>query len=238
MSPTRARAARIVLVTGTDTDVGKTVVTAALAARCLAAGGGVHVHKPLQTGVGPADVGDVDRVQRLVPGAECSEGTRLTDPLAPGTAARREGVVLPDVAQRARELVALAGSLGERGVETLLVEGAGGLLVEIDSAGDTLRELAQCLVDAGAQVEVVVVTRAGLGTLNHTALTLEALAGLPVAGVVLGAVPEQPGLAERCNLEDLAAVVGGPLLGALPAGVGDWPAERFTEAAPGWLSWP
>ena len=75
---------------------------------------------------------------------------------------------------------------------------------------------------------MLVVAGAGLGTLNHTALTLEALAArkLACAGVVIGSWPAQPGLAERCNLRDLETVAGQPLAGMLPAGAGQ--ADRAT----------
>jgi dethiobiotin synthetase len=73
---------------------------------------------------------------------------------------------------------------------------------------------------------VVVVTLPGLGTLNHTALTLRALAGVDVAGVVIGRWPAQPGLAERCNVADLAAA---GLVGVLQDGLAA--VEDFEAAA-------
>jgi dethiobiotin synthetase len=78
-----------------------------------------------------------------------------------------------------------------------------------------------------------VVTAAGLGTLNHTALTLEALATrkLACAGVVVGRWPADPGLAERCNLDDLVTVAGGPLAGLLPEGLGALAPATFLAAA-------
>jgi hypothetical protein len=78
-----------------------------------------------------------------------------------------------------------------------------------------------------------VVTTAGLGTLNHTALTLEALAarGLPLAGLVIGSWPDRPGLADRSNVADLEALAGGPLSGALVAGAGRLGRAAFCRAA-------
>ncbi len=76
---------------------------------------------------------------------------------------------------------------------------------------------------------MLVVARAGLGTLNETALTCEALRarGLACAGVVIGAWPADPDLAARCNLEDLEAYAGAPLVGRLPGGRGRaWGARR------------
>jgi dethiobiotin synthetase len=77
------------------------------------------------------------------------------------------------------------------------------------------------------------VAAAGLGTLNHTALTLEALAArkLTPAGVVIGSWPRRPGLAELANLTDLQAVAGGPLAGVMPEGAGGLDRAGFLAAA-------
>jgi dethiobiotin synthetase len=218
---------RVVLVTGTSTGVGKTVVTAALAAT---AAGSVVVVKPVQTGIADGD-SDAREVRRLT-GMPVEEWTTLDEPLAPDTAARRQGVPIPPVAEYADRIRALVGS-----VDTLVVEGAGGLLVRLDGQGGTLLDLAALLVEAGVPVEVVVVAAAGLGTLNHTELTIDALRarGVPVAGVVVGAWPAEPGLAERCNLEDLPRIAGVPLLAAVPEGAGALDREAFLAAAPGWF---
>jgi dethiobiotin synthetase len=79
---------------------------------------------------------------------------------------------------------------------------------------------------------VLVAAQAGLGTLNHAALTLEALAArrLTLAGVVTGAWPGRPGLAERCNVADLAALAGGLLAGAVPGGAARQAAFRRVAA--------
>jgi dethiobiotin synthetase len=91
--------------------------------------------------------------------------------------------------------------------------------------------MADLAVSLGAPA--VVVARAGLGTLNHTALTVEALRvrGLRCAGVVVGAWPAAPDLAARCNLDDLPAVTGVALLGALPEDSGGLAAAGFAEVA-------
>lgn len=222
---------RVILVTGTDTEVGKTVVTAALAAS-LGRDRTVAVLKPAQTGVGDGDPGDADEVRRLSGVQSVHEGTRLRDPLAPTTAARREGVALPSVAEHAATVRELAATH-----DAVLVEGAGGLLVGLDSDGAGLPELASALeVPFG----FVVVVRAGLGTLNHSALTIEALRrrGHPVLGLVVGSVPRVPGLAEQTNLADLEAVTGVPLIGLVPAGAGNMPPPEFRSAAPSWFGPP
>jgi dethiobiotin synthase len=211
----------ITVVTGTSTGVGKTVATAALAVTTR----GALVVKPVQTGAADGD-SDAREVHRLT-GAEVQEWTTLEEPLAPDTAARRQGVEIPTVAAYAERILALPA-------EAVVVEGAGGLLVRLDAEGGTLLDLA-ALLSAATDVEVVVVVAAGLGTLNHTELTVDALRrrGLTVRGLVVGAWPDSPGLAELCNLDDLQRVA--PLLAVLPAGAGGLDREAFVAAAPGWF---
>ncbi|MGQ0572757.1 MAG: dethiobiotin synthase [Pseudonocardia sp.] len=212
----------VLVVTGTGTGVGKTVVTAAVAALALAAGARVAVLKPAQTGVGLGEPGDADEVRRLVPGVTARELARYPEPLAPATAAARARlppVTAARAAGAARELAAAH--------DLVLVEGAGGLLVRL-AGDDTLADVADLL---GAPV--LVVAAAGLGTLNHAALTVAALQarGLSCAGLVIGAWPADPGLAERCNLADLPAVTGVALLGALPDGAATLPPGAFADVA-------
>jgi dethiobiotin synthetase len=220
--------ARVVIVTGTSTGVGKTVATAALAATAT---GSVTVVKPVQTGVADGMPGDVDDVRRLT-GADAHELTTLDDPLAPDTAARRAGVTIPLVAEHADRIRELAESH-----DTVIVEGAGGLLVRLDTDGGTLLDLAADLART-LTVDVVVVTAAGLGTLNHTELTVAALRarGLEPAGLIIGSWPVEPDLAEQCNLEDLPRVTGLPLLAVLPEGVGALPREEFGSQSAGWFT--
>ncbi|MGW5423896.1 dethiobiotin synthase [Streptomyces sp. NPDC003943] len=218
----------IIVITGTGTEVGKTVVTAALAATATSAGRSVAVLKPAQTGVGPGEPGDADDVARLSGAATTAELARFPEPLAPGTAARRAGMA----PVRPAEVADAARKLAEEH-DLVLVEGAGGLLVRFDEDGGSLADAAALL---GAPV--LVVAQAGLGTLNTTELTAEALRarGIEQLGVVVGSWPEEPGLAERCNLTDLPEVAGAPLLGVVPAGVGALDPEAFRAAAPTWLA--
>lgn len=218
----------VIVVTGTGTEIGKTIVTAALAAVATADGRSVAVLKPAQTGVAPGEAGDADEVVRLSGAVTGAELARFPEPLAPGTAARRAGMapVRPDeVAEAARKLA--------EEHDLVLVEGAGGLLVRFDEDGGTLADAAGLL---GAPV--LVVAPAGLGTLNSTALTAEALRarGIAQLGVVVGSWPADPGLAELCNLADLPEAAGAPLLGAVPAGAGALSPEAFRTAAAGWLA--
>jgi dethiobiotin synthetase len=203
----------VLVVTGTDTGVGKTVATAALACSARLAGVDVAVCKPVQTG-SPRD-DDLAEVARLSRVSALYGRWRYPEPLAPAAAAERAGMALPTRDE-------LAGSITSVDAKLTLVEGAGGLLVELGEGGATLRDLAS---DLGAPVLVVV--SPGLGTLNHTALTLEALAaqGIPCAGLVIGAWPREPGVAEvgnRAALGRLAAVRA-----VLPAGAGILGAEDF-----------
>ncbi len=220
----------IVVVTGTGTGIGKTVVTAALASL----GRRVAAVKPAQTGVLPGEPGDLDVVAALGGAVTVLEPVRLPDPLAPDTAARRAGVALPTVAQTAAQVAGLVA-----GHDLVLVEGAGGLLVRLDAEGGTLADLALVLRELGHPPRVVVVVEAGLGTRNATELTVEALRarGLEPAGLVVGSWPAEPGLAERCNLTDLDRT-GVPMLGRVPEGAGSLAPERFRAAAASWLRLP
>lgn len=224
---------RIVVVTGTSTGVGKTVATAAFALRASASGT-VTVVKPAQTGIGPAhpdEVADADEVHRLT-GCAVQEFTCLEDPLAPDTAARLRGVRIPPVAEYADRIRVLAEFH-----DTVVVEGAGGLLVRLDTDGGTLLDLAAELAES-LTVEVVVVVAAGLGTLNHAELTVGALRarGLEPAGLVIGSWPADPGLAERCNADDLPRVTGVPVVATVPAGSGALSREEFVAASPAWFA--
>ncbi|MEU8031922.1 dethiobiotin synthase [Streptomyces sp. NPDC049099] len=218
----------VLVITGTGTEIGKTVTTAAVAAAALAAGRSVAVLKAAQTGVGPDERGDADEVAWLAGPVTAAELARYPEPLAPGTAARRAGMapVHPhEVADRAGKLAA--------DHDLVLVEGAGGLLVRFDAAGGTLADAAR-LLDA----PVLVVTQAGLGTLNTTELTALELRrrGLELAGIVIGSWPGSPDLATRCNVTELPEVAAAPLLGAIPSGAGALAPADFRTAAPTWLA--
>ena len=129
----------------------------------------------------------------------------LEAPLAPSVAAKLAGrtVRLTDALPGFAELC--------RRHEFVVVEGAGGLAVPIEGRA-TMRDLA-----AAMGLPVLIVARAGLGTINHTALTVEyaRAGGLEVAGIVFGDYPEAPGLAERTNAEAVEALTGVPVLGVI-----------------------
>ncbi|GAA5229921.1 dethiobiotin synthase [Arthrobacter cryoconiti] len=230
------KAASITFVTGTDTDVGKTIATAALAATLAARGGAVAVYKPTQTGIsGTEEPGDKDEVTRLSGVHASHEGIRLRDPMAPVAAAAREQRSLPSLADHVGAIVGLADEY-----DHVLVEGAGGVLVELDGERHTLVDLATVLRARTAQTQtataLVVVCRSGLGTLNHTLLTLEALVhrGLPADGLVIGSWPESPSIIERSN-RDFFESLETPFLGALPAGASALEPAIFQQLAPQWI---
>ena len=216
---------RVLVVTGTDTGVGKTTVTAALAA---AARGSVVMVKPTQTGTDEGEPTDAEVVRALA-GCDVEEYVSLAEPLAPETAARRAGVTLPTVAEHAARIAALTSRY-----DLVLVEGAGGVLVRLDSDGRTILDLAAELPDP----DFVVVCAAGLGTLNHTELTVAAIEewGFRPVGLVIGSWPSDPGLAETCNRDDLPRVTGVPLWGAVPAGAGALEPAEFRAQSTGWLT--
>lgn len=151
-------------VTGTDTGVGKTVLSAALMLRYPEA----VYWKPIQTGTNDNAADDTAEVRRLCGGRVIDIGVRLPDPVSPHLAARRAGIRI--------ELPSLDGSAGIR-----IVEGAGGVLVPINES-ETMADLITLL-----GLPVIVAARSTLGTINHTLLTLEALRTrkLRTAGVVM-----------------------------------------------------
>jgi malonyl-CoA O-methyltransferase len=163
-----------IFVTGTDTGVGKTVAAAALMHRFRGAGP-LRYWKPIQTGIEIDD--DTATVRRL---GACSEeelfnqGVRLPKPVSPHLAAHWAGQRI-DLAEL-RGLV----EFDDDGT-TWIVEGAGGLLVPVNET-QTMADWIACLA-----LPVLVVARSGLGTINHTLLTLEALQAraLRVAGVMM-----------------------------------------------------
>ncbi|MEV4316432.1 dethiobiotin synthase [Actinocrispum sp. NPDC049592] len=213
----------VIVITGTSTGVGKTIVTSAIAAVAMAEGRRVAVIKAAQAGLEPDGTGDLDVVRRLAAPTTTRELARYLEPLAPATAARRSG--MPTV--RPADIAAAAVEL-EESHELVLVEGAGGLLVRFDDDGATIADAAWAM-----GVPVVIVAQAGLGTLNHTALTAEVLLrrGINTVGVVVGSWPADPDLATRCNVEDLPVAAGAPLLGVLPEGAGGLDGPAFLEVA-------
>jgi dethiobiotin synthetase len=227
--------AQILFITGTDTGVGKTITTAAIAAT-LATRPNRHGHnrnsiavdKPVQTGVSAHEYGDIDVVRHLTE-VTPTEGIRLRRPMAPVAAAHRQAATLPSVTDHATRIEGLAHAH-----DHVLVEGAGGLLVHLDSARRTIADLAALF---GHRAAVIVVVRSGLGTLNHTELTLHALThrGLPIAGLVIGSWPPKPDDIDLDNRRYLSCLEV-PLLAAIPANSSQLEPDTFRATAPTWFT--
>ena len=200
-----------VFVTGTDTNVGKTWIAAGIAAVWRRWGLPATYFKPVQSGCSeesgrlvPTDARLAQELAGIAEPLELLTPIALRLPLAPGVAAEREGVPV-DLHQVARALEELAGRY-----QFFVVEGAGGLYVPLVGTRFLVLDLVRWL-----RLPLLVVARAGLGTINHTALTVMAArqAGLPVAGVILNRYPIAPGLAEETNPGVIAAITETPVLG-------------------------
>lgn len=189
-------------VTGTDTDVGKTIVTAGLALALRRAGHEPTIVKPVQTGVRPEEEGDAQRAGRLA-GVAHRELARYAKPADPWSAALAEGAEPPTAAELARAIEAIDGAV--------VVEGAGGLLAPLN-ANEPIAAIAR---ESGLPVMLVVGLR--LGCLNHTLLALASCRdlGLRVAG---GVLVERWGPASEEYVSDVRRVLQGKLriLGILP----------------------
>ena len=210
----------IIAVTGTNTDVGKTVATAAIAAVLKRRGFDVVAAKPIQTGE-EAGQGDASAVAKLA-GIETFERWRYPEPLAPNLAARRAGIQTPSLDEVTEWIRSLDAP--ER---VVLVEGAGGLLVRL--ADDyTLADIAKA---TGAPL--VVVTSLGLGSLNLAELTcVHARAtGLEVLGLIGGSMPDNPNLPTRLNVEEMPEVTDAEYWGHLPEGCGRLSQDEFADVA-------
>jgi dethiobiotin synthetase len=190
---------RRLFVTGTDTGAGKTFVTAALARRARQLGKKVFAFKPIETGcdrIGGRLVGPDQEIVSEAAGGWQTGPLRglyqLVHPLAPLVAAQVVGTRI-DIHQ----IVHTTNSVPD--VDVLLVEGAGGWRVPITEDED-MSHLARRL-----EAQVVIVARAGLGTINHSLLTVEAVErdGLEIAGVVLSRRPDEDPEFARSNAEQI-----------------------------------
>jgi dethiobiotin synthetase len=199
---------RGLFVTGTDTGVGKSVVTASACAALAARGERVAAFKPVVTGLDdePGEFGhDHDLLASVANAGQTPEDVapyRFGPPLSPHFAAELAGTRVEPA-----QLLETA-----RARELLVCEGVGGLLVPI-TTGYLVRDLAIDL-----ELPVVVAARTGLGTINHTLLTIEAAraAGLNVAGVVMTPWPGAPAQIERSNRQTIECLSGVPLSGLPP----------------------
>jgi dethiobiotin synthetase len=213
-----------VFVTGTGTEVGKTVV-AAVAARTLAdAGLRVAVFKPCVTGLEEGGEADHELLRRAARSTQTDAEIapyRYEPPVSPHLGAALAGEEIDPV--RLREAAEAAAA----GAEAIVCEGVGGLLVPL--SGDYLvRDLA-----AELGYPLAFAAAPGLGTINHTLATIEAAraGGLGIAAVVLTPWPEEPSAVEQSNRETIAALGEVEVL-TLPrldlASPESWPALRLT----------
>ena len=211
MSPPRQR----LFVTGTDTGVGKTVVTSTLVRHWRSAGHHIGAYKPVASGceIGPEGRkhwGDIEAYFGALEGQFPRERIcpqSFPAPLAPPVAARQAGRVVDS------QLLLGGARWWESQVDSLLVEGAGGLLSPLSDT-ESNADLAVAL-----GYPVLVIARSGLGTINHTLLTVEAAQrrGLTVAGVVLNtAQPSGADESVNSNPDELARRCPAPFLGVLP----------------------
>ena len=200
-------------VTATDTEVGKTVVAAGLALVLRERGHNVGVMKPVASGGvdGPDGVVSPDALfLKEAAGVddpmELINPVCLREPLAPTVAAKREGkhVSFEAVLQAFHALKARH--------ETLIVEGVGGLVVPV--AHET--NVADMAEEMG--LPLIIVARPGLGTINHTLLTVEAALHreLRISGIVISRYPADPGVADKTNPHVIEQESGVPVLGLLP----------------------
>ena len=187
------------LVTGTDTGVGKTVVAAGLVLALRAKGRRAVGFKPVETGVSPGATTDAALLARASGEDEplARPVLSLPEALAPAVAASRAGLSVDP-----QEIEARIRALRERH-ESIVVEGAGGVAVPL-AWGYTILDLARHL-----RLPAVVVARAGLGTLNHVWLTVEALVArdIPITAVVLNGLSSPPDLAEATNPASLGRLL-------------------------------
>lgn len=180
-------------VTGTDTDVGKTVVSAA-----LTLGLNAHYWKPIQAGLTPTtDTATVRQWTGLPAKRFLPEAYRLKEPMSPHAAAELEGIEIDTDRILATELPTGAGTV---------VEGAGGLMVPLNARGDMMIDLMH------AYGPVVLVARTSLGTLNHTLLSISELRrrSIGIFGVVLNGEKHE---SNRRAIEKYGEV---PVLGRIP----------------------
>jgi dethiobiotin synthetase len=204
---------RGVFVTGTGTEVGKSVVAAAVCAALAERGERVAAFKPVVTGLDeePGELGrDHELLASVASAGQSPEEVapyRFGPPVSPHLAAELAGVKIEPA-----ELLAAARGLEGRGPtgsarDALVCEGVGGLLVPI-TPGYLVRDLA---VDLG--LPLVVAARTGLGTINHTLLTVEAAraGGLRVTGIVMTPWPDEPTPVERSNRATVERLAGAPV---------------------------
>lgn len=205
------RPSKGIFVTGTDTGVGKTIVSAALSHFLTMRGLNVGVMKPVESGVtDPSGLGNDGKLLQWA--ANSTDAIREISPyrlkasLSPAQAAKSEGCFIDF-----SELVSTAKSLEERH-DYLVVEGAGGLMTPL-SGGLLMADLALAI-----GLPLLLITTPRLGTINHTLLTIFAAQqmGIPIAGYIINRMPLDPNDAEESSPHSLSSLASADILGVLP----------------------
>lgn len=202
--------AQAFFITGTGTAVGKTIITAGIASLCVKTGQRVSIMKPVQTGV-PEYPADLTTISSLVEGLvklpeEIAMPYCFQLPASPHLASQNESVFIdPEKIKQAFLKVM------EFDVDILLLEGAGGINVPLNEnylTWELIKEL---------KIPVIVTALSGLGTINHTLLTLNQLkqAEIDIAGVIFNMMPLEPGRVARDNIKTIERISGVPILGVI-----------------------
>jgi dethiobiotin synthetase len=218
---------RGLFITGTDTGVGKTVVAAGLVASLRHSGFDIGVMKPIETGFSlrSSDAVFLKKMAGVKDSLDSICPYRLKHPLSPFTAAKIEKVSI----RFERIARAYEGLLQNH--QALLVEGAGGLLVPI-TREKMMADLALYL-----RLPVLIISRTGLGTINHTLLSVEVAKqrGVEVAGVIFNHLGPRKGLAERTNPSVIRHFLNVPILGEIPYAPFLKRKERIDERIKAWV---
>ena len=198
-------------ITGTGTGVGKTIVTAGIAGHFLSNGRNVSIMKPVQTGTGKS-VSDLETVKAIVPGITplpklLASPYSFSLPASPLLAAKSENrEINPNTI-----LKAFNDASSRPDIDVLLVEGAGGLLVPLTEEFLMIDLISQMNIPA------ILVSAAGLGTVNHTLLSIEAMKkrNLKIAGIVINKMPVNPGAVEKDNVKTIEQIGGVPVIAVI-----------------------
>lgn len=196
-------------VTGTDTGIGKTVVTAAISNTMKLSGKKVSVMKPIQTGTLTQKVLDIEFVYKVLDeefNIDVVCPYRFDKPLSPKLASHDSSVDIniDNIMSSYRTLT--------QNHDHVIVEGAGGILVPIKENYFISNLIAEM------DIPIVIVSRANLGTINHTLLTIEFARsmGISIIGVIINNFPLHPNEAELSNPHEISAISGLPILGIIP----------------------
>ena len=204
-------------ITGTGTEVGKTIITAGIAALSVRMGKRVSVMKPVQTGVSEYTA-DLATIHALVPGiTPLPPDMAMTYcyqlPASPHLAARNENTIIDParILQDYHKAMALDTDL-------LLIEGAGGVSVPLREDFSNLDLIEKM------KIKVIVTALSGLGTINHSLLTINSLQQrkIDIAGIIFNKMPLNPGRVEKDNVKIIEKISKIPVLGV----IGEFPCER------------